>query len=180
MVMFTIAAIYAPTTADVDVECSLQTVPWGSQAASRLRSSEAPTPRRTVAIGIAADGPPAAADVPAAVSLECRQRGRRFWPGVVLATLPLQAHLTAPRRRLQGVDVVRLLIVLQGPPDAVSPRRDDGFIGDFGSGSGGRGGHDWGGHRSRDPGSALLRVALMLEIADSVGWGGVLRLRRHG
>jgi hypothetical protein len=29
------------------------------------------------------------------------------------------------------VDVVRLLIVLQGPTDAVSPRRDDGLIGDF-------------------------------------------------
>jgi hypothetical protein len=34
-----------------------------SLAASRLRSSEAATPRRTVAVGITADGPPAAADV---------------------------------------------------------------------------------------------------------------------
>ena len=32
----------------------------------------------------------------------------------------------------------------------------------------------------RGPGSALLRVALMLDVADSVRRGGVLRLRRHG
>jgi ATP-dependent DNA ligase len=41
-------------------------------------------PRRTVAVGIAADGPPAAADVPSsAVSLGCSQRGRRFCPGAL-------------------------------------------------------------------------------------------------
>src|ERR1700692_4677522 len=92
MVMFTIAAIYAPTTADVD----------GTWATSRLRSSEAATPSRTVAVGIAADGPPAATDVPSAVSLWCRQGGRRFCPGVVLATLLLQPHLTAPPRPPAG------------------------------------------------------------------------------
>jgi hypothetical protein len=35
-------------------------------------------------------------------------------------------------------------------------------------------------HGSGDHGSTLLRVALMLKVADSVGRGGVLRLRCHG
>jgi hypothetical protein len=135
-----------------------------------LQSSEAATrPRRTGAVGIAADGPPAATDVPSTVSLWCRQRGRRFYPGAVLATLLLQPHLTAPRGQLQGVEVVRLLVVLQGPTHAVAPRRDDGFIGDLGAGSGGLGGHDWGSQRSWDRESAPLRVALMLEVADRIG-----------
>jgi hypothetical protein len=59
-------------------------------------------------------------------------------------------HLTAPRSPLQGVEVVRLLVVLQGPIDAVAPRRDDGFIGDLGSGSGALGVHNWGSQRSWD------------------------------
>src|ERR1700722_6337195 len=105
-----------------------------------LRSSEAATLRcRTVAVGIAADGPPAAADVASPAHLRrCRQGDPGFCPGVVLAPLILQPHLTAPSGHLQGVEVVRLLVVLQGPTNAVSPRHDDGFIGDLGPGSDGQ------------------------------------------
>src|SRR4029077_9645123 len=72
---------------------------------------------------------------------------------------------------------VRLLVVLQGPTNAVSPRHDDGFIGDLGPGSDGLDHYGRGSHGSRGRGSTLLRVALMLEVADSVGRSGV---RRHG
>ena len=113
-------------------------------------------------------------------SAEVPPVGSEVCPGVVLATLLLQSHLTAPRGHLQGVEVPRLLVGLQGPPHAVSPRRDDGFIGDLGSGSGGLDHYGRGSHGSWDHGSPLLRVALMLEVADSVGWCGVLRLRRYG
>src|SRR5208282_6498570 len=69
-------------------------------------ASEAATLRRTVAVGIAADGPPAAADVASPTHLRrYRQWDRGFRPGVVPATLLLQPHLTAPRGHLQGVEV---------------------------------------------------------------------------
>jgi hypothetical protein len=112
------------------------------------------------------------ADMPAA--------GLGFCPCIVLATPLLQPHLTAPRRHLQGVEVVRLLVDPQGPVHAVSPHRDDGFIGAWGKGRDGPDCHRRGSHGSRGRGSTLLRVALMLEVADSVWRSGVLRLRGHG
>jgi hypothetical protein len=84
-----------------------------SWAASRLPSSEAATPRLTVAVGVASDRPPAATDVASSPFLRGRcQRHRGFYPGEVLVTLRLKSYLTASRGRLQGMDVVRLLIVL--------------------------------------------------------------------
>jgi hypothetical protein len=147
-----------------------------------LRSSEVGTPRRTVAVGIAADGPPAAANIATTILGGRRQRG--VSPGEVLATLLLQLHLTAPRRHLQSMKVVRLLIVLQGLTHAVAPRRDKvvvrGGVCCWGPGSDGLDHHGRGSHGSRGRGSTLLWVALMLEVADTVGRGGVLGLRRHG
>jgi hypothetical protein len=43
-----------------------------------IEASKAPTPHRTVAVGIAADGPPAATDVPPGVNVSRRQRRRRL------------------------------------------------------------------------------------------------------
>ena len=78
------------------------------------------------------------------------------------------------------MEVVRLLVVLQGSLHTVSPRRDDGFIGDLGTGRDGLDHNGWGGRGSRGRGSTLLRVALMLEVADGIGPDGVLRLRLDG
>src|SRR5271166_7182577 len=61
-----------------------------SWAACRLRSSEAVTPRRTVAVGVASDGPPAATDVASSTLLRGRcQQHWGFYPGEVLVTLRL-------------------------------------------------------------------------------------------
>jgi hypothetical protein len=46
-------------------------------------------------------------------------------PGEVFATLLLQPHLTVPRRRLQGMKIVRLLVIQQGLTHAVAPHRDE-------------------------------------------------------
>jgi hypothetical protein len=106
------------------------------------------------AVGIAADGPPAANDVASPTHPRIfRQRDRGFRPGVVLAALLLQPNLTDSRLQLQGVEVVRLLVGLQGPVHAVSPCRDDGFIRALGMGRdgldhNGRGSHGSRGHRS--------------------------------
>jgi hypothetical protein len=155
----------------------------------RSPSSEAATPCRTVEVGIAADGPPAATNVASPCQLRsCRQRDPVFGYAVVLTIchaiiltiLLLQLHLTAPRRRLEGTEVVRLPVGLEGPVHTVSPRRDDGFVGDLRRGRDGLDHNCGGSHGSRGRGSTLLRVALMLEVADNIRRDGVLRLRLHG
>ena len=69
---------------------------------SRQRSSEAATPRRAVAVGVAADGPPATTNVSSTVSLWRRQRRRRFDPRVVLATLASERALLVPSLKGTG------------------------------------------------------------------------------
>jgi len=77
---------FANTQAATDGE---RGVPCG-WAASRLRSLEAAIPRRTVAVGVASDGPPAATDVASSTLLRVRyQRHRGFHLGEVLVTLRL-------------------------------------------------------------------------------------------
>jgi hypothetical protein len=73
-------------------------------------------------------------------------------------------------RALQTYEQSHNLHALQ---HAVSPRRDDGFIGDLGTGRNGLHHNGRGSRGSRGCGSTLLRVALMLEVADSVGRSGV-------
>jgi hypothetical protein len=76
---------FANTQAATDGE---RGAPWW--AASRLRSLEAAIPRRTVAVGVASDGPPAATDVASSTLLRVRyQRHRGFYLGEVLVTLRL-------------------------------------------------------------------------------------------